>query len=203
MSISLLTRLTKVNTNYNYLMKYFNFPALILAGSLFVLGCDADASKEKDEKDERIQALEQRLALMEQNQMTVPANTQSVQSADPGSLGAFQFNEIEYDFGTIEEGKVVEHTFKFINEGQAPLIMSNVAASCGCTTPDYTKTPVKPGEEGFVKVVFDSKAKTGVQSPTVTITANTQPNVTRLRLKGTVNGKNTVAAAPAMGPVKR
>jgi len=184
-------------------MKYFNFPALILAGSIFVMGCDADASKEKDEKDERIQALEQRLALMEQSQMTVPANTQSVQVADPGSLGAFQFKEIEYDFGTIDEGKVIEHTFKFINEGQAPLIMSNVTASCGCTTPDWTKTPVKPGEEGFVKVAFDSKAKAGVQSPTVTITANTQPNVTRLRLKGTVNSKNTVAAAPAMGPVKK
>ncbi|KEO72852.1 DUF1573 domain-containing protein [Anditalea andensis] len=184
-------------------MKYFKFSALILAGSIFVAGCDADASKGNDEKDERIQALEQRLALMEQNQMTVPANTQSVQAADPSSLGAFQFNEIEHDFGTIEEGKVVEHTFKFINEGQAPLIMSNVAASCGCTTPDYTKTPVKPGEEGFVKVVFDSKSKSGVQSPTVSITANTQPSVTRLRLKGTVNSKNTASTAPAMGPVKR
>jgi hypothetical protein len=184
-------------------MKYFNLPALILAGSILVMGCDTNTAKEKDEKDERIQALEQRLALMEQNQMTVPENAAAVTVADPGSLGAFQFSEIEHDFGTIEEGKVVEHTFKFINEGQAPLIMSNVAASCGCTTPDYTKTPVKPGEEGFVKVVFDSKAKVGVQSPTVTITANTQPNVTRLRLKGTVNSKNTVAAAPADGPVRR
>jgi hypothetical protein len=180
-------------------MKYLSLPALILAGSLLAISCDTKSS----EKDERIQALEQRLSQMEQGQMTVPSNTQSIQAADPSTLGSFQFNEIEYDFGTIDEGKVVEHDFTFTNTGQAPLVISNVQASCGCTSPDWTKTPIKPGENGFVKVVFDSKSKAGVQSPTVSITANTQPNVTRLRLKGTVNSKNSAAAAPAMGPVKR
>jgi len=180
-------------------MKYLSLSALMLAGALAATSCDSKTS----EKDERIQALEQRLSQMEQNQVTVPGNTQSIQAADPSTLGAFQFNEIEYDFGTIDEGKVIEHDFKFINTGEAPLLISNIQASCGCTSPDWTKSPIKPGEEGFVKVVFNSAAKSGVQSPTVSITANTQPNVTRLRLKGTVNGKNTAAAAPAMGPVRK
>ena len=179
-------------------MKYLSLSALMLAGALAFTSCDSTS-----EKDERIKALEQRLSQMEQNQVTVPGNTQSIQTADPSTLGAFQFNEIVYDFGTIQEGKVIEHDFKFINTGEAPLVISNIQASCGCTSPDWTKTPIKPGEEGFVKVVFNSAAKTGAQNPTVSITANTQPNVTRLSLKGTVNGKNTAAAAPAMGPVRK
>jgi hypothetical protein len=183
-------------------MKYFNLTALFLAGSLFAFSCDTNTAS-TEEKDDRIQALEQRLAQMEENQGSLPANTQSVQAADPGSLGVFQFSEIEHDFGTIEEGKVITHNFKFVNMGESPLVISDIQASCGCTSPDWTKTPVKPGEEGYVKVVFNSAAKVGVQSPTVSITANTSPSVTRLRLKGTVNGKNTMSAAPSEGPVKR
>ncbi|WP_143962391.1 DUF1573 domain-containing protein [Litoribacter populi] len=180
-------------------MKYLSLPALLIAGSILTFGCDSGGS----EKDERIQALEQRIAQMEQGQPNVPSNAQSVKTADPSTLGAFQFPEIEHDFGTIEEGKVIEHNFTFTNTGEAPLVISNIQASCGCTSPDWTKTPIKPGEEGFVKVVFDSKAKSGIQSPTVSITANTQPAVTRLRLKGNVNSKNSASAAPAMGPVRK
>ncbi|HLU90366.1 MAG TPA: DUF1573 domain-containing protein [Cyclobacteriaceae bacterium] len=171
--------------------------AYFLAGLFVISGCETKNS----EKDERIDALEQKISQLEQGQVTPPANAQSITPVDPNSLAAFEFENIEYDFGAIKEGEVVEHQFEFTNTGQSPLVISNVQASCGCTSPDWTKTPVKPGDTGFVKVVFNSTAKSGVQSPTVSIQANTSPSVTRLRLKGTVN--QTTASSPTLGPVRK
>jgi hypothetical protein len=179
-------------------MKYLKLSALALALAITAVGCE---TKQNDQSD-KIAELEQKLARLEAAQ-PIPTNVSSVESADPSSLGAFQFQEMEFDFGTIDEGKVIEHLFKFTNNGQAPLVISNITASCGCTSPDWTKTPVKPGDEGFVKVVFNSTAKTGTQAPTVTIQANTSPNVTRLRLKGNVTPKLTGANPSQLGPVKK
>ncbi|ERM82522.1 hypothetical protein P872_05720 [Rhodonellum psychrophilum GCM71 = DSM 17998] len=180
-------------------MRYIKFPAFVLMAALMASGCNTN----KNDDSAKLAELEQKLARLEAAQ-PIPTNVQSVDVADPSTLGQFQFGEIEYDFGTIDEGKVIEHIFKFTNSGQSPLVISNVTASCGCTSPDWSKTPVKPGDEGFVKVVFNSTAKPGAQAPTVTIQANTSPNVTRLRLKGNVNPKNAASAsAGQFGPVKK
>lgn len=179
-------------------MKYFQLSAIALGVALMASSCET----KKDDQAAKIAELEQKLAKLEAAN-PIPANVTTVENADPSTLGAFQFSEMEYDFGTIEEGKVIEHLFKFKNEGQAPLVISNITASCGCTSPDWTKTPVKPGEEGFVKVVFNSAAKAGAQSPTVTIQANTNPNVTRLRMKGNVNARTASASPDQLGPVKK
>ena len=163
----------------------------------------ATSCNQKSDQDAKIQALEDKIAQLETNNTAVtPVNAQATQTADPATLGQFEFPEMEYDFGNINEGQVVEHLFKFTNNGQAPLVISNITASCGCTSPDWSKAPVKPGEEGFVKVVFNSSSKSGAQAPTVSIQANTNPTVTRLRLKGTVTPKIAGAATP-VGPVKR
>ncbi len=180
-------------------MKYLRLPALLLLGFVITIGCETKGGDQSD----KIAQLEEKLARLEAAQ-PVPSNVQTVENSDPSSLGQFEFGEIEHDFGTIDEGKVIEHVFNFTNNGQAPLVISNITASCGCTTPDWTKTPVKPGDSGFVKVIFNSTAKTGTQSPTVTIQANTNPNITRLRLKGDVTPKNTASANPGqLGPVKK
>ena len=163
----------------------------------------ATSCNQKSDQDAKIQALEDKIAQLETNNTAVtPVNAQATQTADPATLGQFEFPEMEYDFGNINEGQVVEHLFKFTNNGQAPLVISNITASCGCTSPDWSKAPVKPGEEGFVKVVFNSSSKSGAQAPTVSIQANTNPTVTRLRLKGTVTPKIAGAATP-VGPIKR
>jgi hypothetical protein len=163
----------------------------------------ASSCAQKDDQAAKIKALEDKIAQLEtSNTAVTPVNAQSASTADPSSLGQFEFAEMEYDFGTINEGKVVEHVFDFTNNGQAPLVISNITASCGCTSPDWTKTPINPGEKGFVKVVFNSTAKSGAQAPTVTIQANTNPTVTRLRMKGSVTPKLAGAEAPA-GPLKR
>jgi hypothetical protein len=163
----------------------------------------ASSCAQKDDNAAKIQALEDKIAQLESSNTAVtPVNAQSATPADPSSLGGFEFAEMEYDFGTINEGQVVEHVFNFTNNGQSPLVISNITASCGCTSPEWTKTPVNPGEKGMVKVVFNSTAKSGAQAPTVTIQANTNPTVTRLRMKGSVTPKLAGAAAPA-GPLKK
>jgi len=91
-----------------------------------------------------------------------------------------------YQFGNITEGDIVEHDFKFKNNGQFPLIINNVTASCGCTIPEWPREPISPGAESSIKVRFNTKGKPGPQVKTITVFANTQPAYSELRLQGTV-----------------
>jgi len=102
------------------------------------------------------------------------------------ALGVIEFESSAFDFGTVKEGVVVDHAFKFKNTGKAPVILAQVSASCGCTTPSYTKEPILPGKEGEVKVSFDSHGQVGVQQKIITISSNAENNVTTIQLKGTV-----------------
>ncbi|WP_439880958.1 DUF1573 domain-containing protein [Pontibacter sp. MBLB2868] len=120
----------------------------------------------------------------------------------PENAPVIAFAETTYDFGTIKQGEVVEHTFQFTNTGKSPLIIESASASCGCTVPEPPKEPIAPGETGNIKVQFNSTGKVGQQSPTVTVRANTVPNITQVSLKGTVE-PNNVPAAGSNGPVKR
>jgi hypothetical protein len=92
-----------------------------------------------------------------------------------------------FDFGSIQEGAVVEHNFKFRNDGEYPLILNNITSSCGCTTPEWPKEPIGPKQTSSIKVRFDSKNKSGQQVKTITVYANTEPAYSELRLKGIVN----------------
>ena len=112
------------------------------------------------------------------------------------------FKETVYDFGTVKQGEVINHTFTFTNTGKEPLIIENASASCGCTVPDWTRTPIAPGKTGEIKVEFNSTGKFGQQAPMVTIRANTEPNITQVSLRGTVEA-NTIPTAGADGPVRR
>ena len=104
------------------------------------------------------------------------------------------FEKKVHDFGTITEGEVVEHTFKFTNTGDTDLIISNASASCGCTIPDWPKEPILPGENGEIKVKFDSKGKGAKggkkERKNVTIFANTNPGQTKIFIAGTVEKKD-------------
>lgn len=120
----------------------------------------------------------------------------------PEDAPVMSFEETEYDFGTIKQGETVDHKFEFTNTGKTPLIIESATATCGCTAPDWTRTPVAPGEKGFVAVKFNSTGKMGQQQPTVTIRANTQPNFVKVAMKGNVEGNN-IPTAGADGPVRR
>ncbi|WP_019039131.1 DUF1573 domain-containing protein [Psychroflexus tropicus] len=116
--------------------------------------------------------------------------------AEKQSFPVMEFEEKEYDFGTVEEGEIVEHTFTFTNTGDAPLIVSNATASCGCTVPTWTKEAIAPGENGEMVVKFNTRGKPNQQMKAVRITANTQSGRETIRIKAFVNPKNSNAGSP-------
>lgn len=81
--------------------------------------------------------------------------------------------ESAYNFGDIKEtdGKV-SHTFQIKNEGEAPLVITRVIASCGCTTPEWTREPIAPGKTGELTVTFDPTGRPGPFTKTVAIYSN-------------------------------
>jgi hypothetical protein len=99
-----------------------------------------------------------------------------------------QFKDLVHDFGTFpEETGKVSCIFEFTNTGKSDLILQNVKASCGCTTPDWTKTPVKPGEKGFVEATYNSTGRPGAFNKQITVTTNAGEE--RLTIKGEVTPK--------------
>lgn len=99
---------------------------------------------------------------------------------------AITFEDDKHNFGMIKEGDFAEYSFKFKNTGDGDLLIANAAASCGCTVPEYPKGIIKPGEDGFIKVKFDSKGKVGMFEKTITITCNTEVRETILTIGGEV-----------------
>ena len=82
------------------------------------------------------------------------------------------FAEDTHDFGDIEQGTKVSHTFEFENAGTDPLILSNVLTTCGCTATDWPRDPVAPGNGGKIEVSFNSAGKMGKQNKVVTVVSN-------------------------------
>lgn len=101
--------------------------------------------------------------------------------------GVLEFINDDFDFGEIkeEDGPAI-HEFEFVNKGNAPLVISHVRASCGCTTPAWSKEPVLPGETGFVKAQYNPRNRPGNFRKSLTITTNGEPAIVRAYIKGSV-----------------
>ena len=99
------------------------------------------------------------------------------------------FSRNEHDFGTINEGDIVETTFDFTNTGKSELIITNAKATCGCTVPEWPKQPISVGESGQIKVKFNSAGKPNKQSKTVTLTTNTEKGKETVLIKAQVTPK--------------
>jgi len=106
--------------------------------------------------------------------------------AGQGSLPIIDFEKTEHDFGRIIEGETVAFSFNFTNSGKSDLILAEVTTSCGCTVPSYSKTPIRPGESGTIKVAFNSTGRRGYQNKDIVVVSNTQPNSSVLRIKAQV-----------------
>jgi predicted small secreted protein len=95
---------------------------------------------------------------------------------DSSNFTTIQWLDSTYrDLGTAKEGAKVEVSFHFKNTGNHNLIISNVSAQCGCTTPDWPKQPIAPGKEEVIKAVFNSENRTGENRKEVYVQANTLP----------------------------
>ncbi len=133
------------------------------------------ACKQKSKLDDKIAAAD-----------STTATSAPISEADAPKV---KFEKEIFDFGVIEQGEKVQFDFKFKNTGKMPLIITDATATCGCTVPEYPKEPVKPGEEGTIKVVFNSTGKEGMQDKQVTIFSNANPEANKLHLVGEVKVK--------------
>lgn len=147
---------------------------------------NADMEKRIANLERRVNQLENG-GVVRNNGTTIPSTTvANTPEQMIGGNAAFKWDETLYNFGNIQQGEVVNHTFKFTNTGSEALLIQSASASCGCTVPNYPKEAIAPGGTGEIVVRFDSKGKNGQQSPVITIVANTNPKQTRLSLRGFV-----------------
>ncbi len=102
-------------------------------------------------------------------------------------LPVMTFENDTFEFGTVNEGDVVEATFKFKNTGNGDLIITKAKASCGCTVPEWPRNKrIKPGEEDVITAKFNTLHKRNNQSKTITLTTNTAKGKEYVKLKGFV-----------------
>lgn len=109
-----------------------------------------------------------------------PPAAKKVQPSAP----TIEFTELNHDFGNIIEGEVASFQFTFINKGDDSIKLTNVRASCGCTTPLWTKEEVAPGETGVITAQYNSKGRVGTFHKSITVNS-TGGNVS-LTIKGVV-----------------
>ena len=96
------------------------------------------------------------------------------------------FDIMEHDFGNVQIGKEYTKVFKVTNTGKNPLKIESAKASCGCTVPDSPKEPIAPGKSDNIVVKFSPKPGQGKTTKTITVTANTDPAVTMLKISANV-----------------
>lgn len=106
-------------------------------------------------------------------------NAQALNKADGPVI---TFSEKSKDFGDITQGTKVEHTFKLENTGTAPLTISNVATTCGCTVPAWPKEPILPGKSADINVTFNSAGKMGKQNSVVRIYSNASEPIEKISM---------------------
>ncbi|WP_026999940.1 DUF1573 domain-containing protein [Eisenibacter elegans] len=107
--------------------------------------------------------------------------------AQDQALPVMSFEQIVHDFGQIrEEGGAVVYQFDFINTGSAPLRIDSVQASCGCTTPDWSREPIAPGERGYIIAKYDPLYRPGKFTKSMTVYSNTAQRMHALIIEGEV-----------------
>ncbi|MCX6239461.1 MAG: DUF1573 domain-containing protein [Bacteroidia bacterium] len=115
----------------------------------------------------------------------------ALQNINAQPLADIQFEKMDYNYGKIkEEGGPANYDFKFTNTGKIPLVIQDVQASCGCTTPEWSAEPILPGKTGFIKVSYNPDRRPGVFTKSITISANVPKNARVLTITGEVIPKN-------------
>ncbi|MDR0394368.1 MAG: DUF1573 domain-containing protein [Tannerella sp.] len=101
-----------------------------------------------------------------------------------GSDTTVFFGRTIHDFGTVSEsGGILKCEFPVTNTGDRPLVITKVTASCGCTASDWSKEPIGAGKQGFIKVTFDPKGRSGEVTKFLTVFTNGNPSSIRLKIK--------------------
>ncbi len=122
----------------------------------------------------------------------VPFLTFSQESNSEQPPGPYMtFEEDSYDFGDINQGDKVEYVFNFENTGDAPLIITNIKVTCGCTATDWSRDPIPPGEKSSITVKFNSTGKLNKQNKVITIVSNASNPIPQVKIVANVLPKKT------------
>jgi hypothetical protein len=113
-------------------------------------------------------------------------NAQNAEKTAPTDGPKMEFEISEHDFGDLDEGPKAKVAFKFTNTGNKPLVLSDVKASCGCTTPYWPKEPIMPGKSETISAEYNTQGRPGPFNKAITITANTEPATKMIFIKGNV-----------------
>ncbi len=118
-------------------------------------------------------------------------NSENVQEAADrdkklASLPVIEWDKVEHDFGTLQQGEIAKTIFTLTNVGKSDLVISKAKGSCGCTVPEWPRQAIKPGETGEIEVKFNSRNKKGKASNTVTLATNTEKGSEVVRIKAFV-----------------
>lgn len=156
--------------------------------ALLVIGGTMNACSDNTEKTESDGNLVMEVA---DDPETIKANEQALkelkeqQKQEAESVTSMKIDKEMHDFGKVTEGVENHCTFVVTNTGTKPLILSDVKASCGCTTPSKPEGPIAPGKSDKIEVGFKPNGR-GVNEKTITVTANTEPRITTLKVKADV-----------------
>jgi archaellum component FlaG (FlaF/FlaG flagellin family) len=129
------------------------------------------------------------------------ANAQTTPATDNPNQADITFDKETHDFGIVPQNIPATYTFTFKNTGKEPLIITNAAASCGCTTPEWTKEPILPGKKGFVKATFNA-ATLGTFNKAVNVSSNAKKANVTLYIKGDVKTPAEIPAKDEKGKDK-
>ena len=160
---------------------------LLLIGNIFLATKYFSLKKETTQK---IAELEKKIALFESpfsEQSQADGQLQERDDVVTGDATSAEFSKMTHDFGTIAPNKIYNTVFTVKNTGTKDLFISDAVGSCGCTIPEWSKAPIKPGETSEIKVAFDATQKAGEQKKTVTIVSNTSSSRTVLTILAYVN----------------
>ncbi|MBT8221054.1 MAG: DUF1573 domain-containing protein [Bacteroidia bacterium] len=143
-----------------------------------ILEVDSASNRETRESISELDKVEN-----EENELGIPKREVPAKKKKKARI---EFSGTTYDFGEIEEGDQISHTFKFQNTGKQPLVIKDVQVSCGCTVPSYPFIPIDPGDTGEIKIIFNSKGKFGTQKPLISVLSNAENPQVKLYLSGDV-----------------
>lgn len=163
---------------------------LVVAGIVALSSCNEGPTVEDHRKDE----VQSTIAAGGQSEKELEAQLADIRKEEEAKLKiemetmtTMSFDKRFHDFGNVKQEKENTTTFTVTNTGNKPLIIDDVAASCGCTTPEKPTKPILPGKSDVITVTFKSKpGQVAEQLKTVTVTANTSPKVEKLEIRAFV-----------------
>jgi hypothetical protein len=154
------------------------------------LSCSDSSIKVKQLNKQQYSAVEAGSEVEDELDRALAAEIEKAEAEEKEKLENYttlHFNEVEHNYGDVKQDTDNTTFFIVTNTGKKPLIIEGVDASCGCTTPEKPEKPISPGKSDKIKVVFHPKVgQVGEQNKTVTVTANTNPRITTLKIKAFV-----------------